>query len=290
MGYWGSVILARSPAPLDTVEAITSRDAGLENPEEYDGGWRAAETIGSSINITAPQMLFQLVEQTGAPALTGYVMDSDCVDLCGYGRQSGLWRACLARTAMADFYADQETDRFHDTFLHPNEAADRAAAWAREAGLDPDHAGLVELFARADDDLVGESEFDELRVLLGIRHPPVSPTQSQAVRTSSVERRLDQFLDAHVAPRLLAAGFARRERAFTVENNYEDLAAIAFYPFKPGFRVHAAMLHKGREFSPFPRGRIDLVMAIGQVSRAGNAHGKPPGLVTSGRFQKTVTA
>ncbi len=78
-----------------------------------------------------------LALETGAPALFGYVMNSECVVLEAAAPESGAWTTCLARSAMAGYVgAGREGLTLEDYFLDPGDAAERAVRWAAEAGFD----------------------------------------------------------------------------------------------------------------------------------------------------------
>ncbi|MEU1459933.1 hypothetical protein ABZ467_04420 [Streptomyces sp. NPDC005727] len=110
--------------------------------------------------------LVELVDVTGHPVLAGFVMDSDCVVLEGRTRDQETWRACLDRTAMSAYMA--EADQFvDDWFLSPEEAAERAVAWARAADLTPAPKAIVEVLSKRSDPFV-EDLFQELLDSLGI--------------------------------------------------------------------------------------------------------------------------
>ncbi len=96
-----------------------------------------------------------LAGQTGAPALFGYVMDSDCVVVEAAAPESGAWTTCLARTAMAGYLgAERDGLTLEDYFLEPRDAAERAVAWAAEAGCAASAGELAEVLA--DDPDAGE--------------------------------------------------------------------------------------------------------------------------------------
>ncbi len=64
----------------------------------------------------------------------------------GGGPESGAWTTCLVRAAMAGYLgAENEGLTLEDYFLDPRDAADRAVAWAAEAGRDANPRELVDL-------------------------------------------------------------------------------------------------------------------------------------------------
>jgi hypothetical protein len=62
--------------------------------------------------------------------------------------ESGAWTACLARTAMAGYLgAERDGLTLEDYFLEPRDAAERAVAWAAEAGCAANAAELARVLS-----------------------------------------------------------------------------------------------------------------------------------------------
>ncbi|HEY3717595.1 MAG TPA: hypothetical protein VGL39_23975 [Jatrophihabitantaceae bacterium] len=112
-------------------------------------------------------MLEDLVRETNAPALTGFVMDSDCVDVRALGATSGPWRTCVDRAAMSA-YLSEDGGNIDAQFLPAAGAAERAVAWAAEAGLPASSAGLELPFRDGHADPMAEDLFFELLDRLGV--------------------------------------------------------------------------------------------------------------------------
>ncbi|MFC7307334.1 hypothetical protein ACFQVC_24300 [Streptomyces monticola] len=131
MGFWGYYIVARSDRQLADLDALSGVREGLSLHERRPGGWQIWEAAVPEVGSMS-----KLAQDTGAPALFGFVMNSECVAVEAAGPESGAWNACLARDAMAGFLAgdDKEPD---DLFLPPRDAAERAVDWAQEAGCVP---------------------------------------------------------------------------------------------------------------------------------------------------------
>ncbi|NBE52694.1 hypothetical protein [Streptomyces boluensis] len=131
MGFWGYYVVGHGSRPLAELDALSGVRDGLALHERRADGWQIWETGVPDVGSMA-----KLAEDSGAPALFGFVMDSACVAVEAAGPVSGAWNACLARDAMAGFLAadGKEPD---DLFLPPQDAAERAAAWAEEAGRTP---------------------------------------------------------------------------------------------------------------------------------------------------------
>lgn len=167
MGFSGSFVLCRSEADFQTLRAVCSRDEGLVWSTELGDGWRVGQWAGSAFADDASEMLIDLIAETGAPALTGYVTDSDCVDVNGLGLSTPPWRACLGRTATAHYL--EEVDLALDqVFPDPSTSARHAVAWAHDAGLVPHEEGLGGLFAVEEPDVLADDMFFDLLTNLGV--------------------------------------------------------------------------------------------------------------------------
>ncbi|WP_327353899.1 hypothetical protein [Streptomyces sp. NBC_01304] len=128
MGFWGYYVVGRSARPLAELAALSGVRDGLTLHEQRADGWQIWEA-------TVPEVgsMTKVADETGAPALFGFVMDSDCVAVEAAGPESGAWNACLAREAMAG-YLGADGKEPDDLFLPPRDAAERAVGWAAEAG------------------------------------------------------------------------------------------------------------------------------------------------------------
>ncbi|MDX3645419.1 hypothetical protein [Streptomyces sp. MB09-02B] len=156
MGYWGYYVVGRSERPLAQLDALAGAEA-MTLCVTADDGWQiwayptgapGAEAAGESGDFGGTGdvgNMNALARETGAPALFGYVMDSDCVVVEASGPESGAWTTCLARRTMAAYLGDGEGLTVEDYFLEPGDAAERAVAWAAEAGRVAVERSLVEV-------------------------------------------------------------------------------------------------------------------------------------------------
>ncbi|WP_327343860.1 hypothetical protein [Streptomyces europaeiscabiei] len=142
MGYWGYYVVGRSGQPLAELDALDGAE-GLTLCATAADGWQVwayptgtpgAEATGDAGGADDVGNMNTLARETEAPALFGYVMGSDCVVVEAAGPESGAWTTCLARRAMAAYLGDGEGLTVEDYFLEPRDAAERAVAWAAEAG------------------------------------------------------------------------------------------------------------------------------------------------------------
>ncbi|MFE0910525.1 hypothetical protein [Streptomyces sp. NPDC058812] len=144
MGYWGYFVVGRAERPLAELDALpgaADMTLRLSTPD----GWQVWEFPGGDGDVGN---MNDLAGQTGAPALFGYVMDSDCVVVEAAAPESGAWTTCLARSAMAGYLgAEKEGLTLEDYFLEPRDAAERAVAWAAEAGRTASAGELAEVLS-----------------------------------------------------------------------------------------------------------------------------------------------
>jgi len=165
MGYWGYYVVARSEAPLAELDALARAKEAMELRAEAPGGWQVWEYPSGDGDIGSMNVL---AAETGAPALFGYVMDSDCVVVEAAAPESGAWTTCLARAAMAGYLgAGDEGLTLEDYFLEPPDAAERAVAWAEEAGYGVEAEPLVDVLS-AEPDPLAENLFFRLLDRLGV--------------------------------------------------------------------------------------------------------------------------
>ncbi|MFE2331199.1 hypothetical protein [Streptomyces coelicoflavus] len=144
MGYWGYFVVGRAERPLAELEALAGA-GDMTLRRSAPGGWQVWEFPGGDGDVGN---MNDLAGQTGAPALFGYVMDSDCVVLEAAAPDSGAWTTCLARTAMAGYLgAERDGLTLEDYFLEPRDAAERAVAWAAEAGCAASAGELAEVLS-----------------------------------------------------------------------------------------------------------------------------------------------
>jgi len=131
MGFWGYYVVGNGGRPLAELDALAPVRDGIALHEQRADGWQIWEASAPDVGSMG-----KLAQDSGAPALFGFVMDSACVAVEAAGPESGAWNACLAPEAMATFLATEGKEP-DDLFLPSQDAAERAAAWALEAGRTP---------------------------------------------------------------------------------------------------------------------------------------------------------
>jgi hypothetical protein len=163
MGYWGYYVVGRSERPLAELEALAGA-RGMVLRTAAPDGWQVWEYPSGDGDIGN---MNTLARETGAPALFGYVMDSDCVAVEAAAPDSGVWTACLARQAMAGYVGGEDELGVDDYFLEPADAAARAVSWAAEAGHAISAEPLLEVLT-ADPDPLAENLFFQFLDRLGV--------------------------------------------------------------------------------------------------------------------------
>jgi hypothetical protein len=148
MGYWGYFAVAESVSPLGDL-ACTRVIPGLTPNRRLSGDWQVWEHPAEP-DIEADDLALALAEETGKPALVGFVMDSDCVVIEAADSSNGAWTACLSPKAMAGYLAEGG-QQLEDWMLTPDQAATHAATWARLAGRVVETGPLAEVFQKEAD-------------------------------------------------------------------------------------------------------------------------------------------
>jgi hypothetical protein len=235
MGFWGSLVLCRPGGDLSEVHAIVSRDESVMEIARPGGDWRIGQCEDTALIEDAEAFLRDLVAESGAPAVLGYVLDSDCVDLVAMGAASGVWRSCLNREAMRAY---DEGYLLDESILRAEAAAERAAQWAAEADLQPNRPLLLSVFSRTGEILFAESLFFELVDALGVGSAsaaagpkPSRPRKRTAKRPSNP---LDAFVFDYAAELLGSAGFTKKGRTFRQYSDRGDVAVVQFHSYALG--------------------------------------------------------
>lgn len=130
MGYTGYAVLARSEKRLDELPCIDDLLVTVSD-NEFADGWRLG-FLGPCDDVSSESLVAELVEQTNAPAIAIFVVDSDF----GFG-------ACASPVgAAAGFYLDEETclgevGDMDEVEPLNGDALPVLMAWAAEAGFAP---------------------------------------------------------------------------------------------------------------------------------------------------------
>lgn len=164
MGYWGYFVVGRGQRPLVELDALSDAE-GMTLRAEASDGWQVWEYPSGDGEVGS---MNALARETGAPALFGYIMDSRSAVVEAAAPESGAWTTCLARAAMAGYVgASDEGLTLEDYFLEPLDAAERAVAWAAEAGREVNAESVVDVLT-AEADPLAENLFFRLLDRLGV--------------------------------------------------------------------------------------------------------------------------
>jgi hypothetical protein len=180
VGFWGSFVVCRAATPLFELNTVAERSEGIDWHQECPGGWQVGQYQGPELAEDSQPLLIELAVETGAPTLTGFVLDSDAVAVEGYSPGHGHWLACLAREAMRS-YSEQDGEDFDAVFPSAEAATAAATRWAADAGLRPDPREVQRVFCVDRADPLAEELFLSLLAGLGVGSPtsgaPTAPPE-----------------------------------------------------------------------------------------------------------------
>ncbi|MET8152374.1 hypothetical protein ACIBSW_01800 [Actinoplanes sp. NPDC049668] len=128
--------------------------AEVLHEREFGAGWWSVQLDGDS-----PGALKGLVAATGAPAVSAFVLDSDCAEVEGLSPAGVSWRTYLHRDT-AEGYGAPALEQSDE------EITRQALAWSAEAGLAADPGALRDAFEATN--VFAEETLDELLAALGI--------------------------------------------------------------------------------------------------------------------------
>ncbi|KUJ69857.1 hypothetical protein ACZ90_08695 [Streptomyces albus subsp. albus] len=138
MGYWGWIVVAKGDESLAAHPAVAA--FGGEVLAEYAmGEWREIWLDEGSAEHSSPEVS-GLVAATGAPALAIYVADEDCAVMDAAAPSGAEWTGVFAEERAREYQALPAGYRRAD-------AVAGALAWAAEAGLMADRAGVERALA-----------------------------------------------------------------------------------------------------------------------------------------------
>src|SRR5215468_3240853 len=121
MGYSGRIVVARSEHRLAGSEALGS--VGVLHDKDLGGGWQSIQLDGE-----LPAAARTLVAQTGAPAVTAFILDSDVADVSALAPSGLGWRTYLHEDSALEMGAPPLGTPLE-------EVVRQALAWSAEAGL-----------------------------------------------------------------------------------------------------------------------------------------------------------
>ena len=129
MGFTGSFIVAQASRPLTELAAMRASDC-MPLWWARDGGWQ----ILQACPVTDPDS--SIIDETRASVLVAHVVDSDFVTIQAASPDGLSWQCALSPEMARDYGLPGEW------IGDSAEVGERAAAWARGAGLQPDPVAL----------------------------------------------------------------------------------------------------------------------------------------------------
>ncbi|GAA0405225.1 hypothetical protein [Streptomyces luteireticuli] len=194
MHFWGYLLLARPGRSLPESPALRTNRHHLLPTASFDDGWQLWHHPHQPELGDLDALVRALADETGAPALAAYVMESDCAVVSGAGPGGAPWSACLGRRALAGYMADTGL-ALDELFPDPRAAAAHCSAWAAAAGHTADPDGLAAVLAAEPEPRV-ENLFEDLLAHLGIeagaedgRRPVPLPPTGEAPAAAHCEPR-----------------------------------------------------------------------------------------------------
>jgi hypothetical protein len=168
MGFWVSFVLVRGQRSVLEWPALAEYEDSLGHEEQH-GPWLLARFEGGDLEGHGEALIPDLAQESGAPALMGFVLDSDAVELDACSASGGYWRACLVRNVMRGYCEDDDSD--FGVYLLPSAAVAAAASWAKDAGLTSQLPALETVFAVEEAEMFeAENVFFDLLRALGLVH------------------------------------------------------------------------------------------------------------------------
>ncbi|MFJ2739177.1 hypothetical protein ACIO3O_05870 [Streptomyces sp. NPDC087440] len=166
MGFWGYFVVGKNAGPLSELDALAEVRQDLALYDERVGGWQVWERPSEPEVGDMGALARGVCRDTGAPALFAFVMGSDCVVIEAASPEGGSWFACLGREAMAE-YLKADGLLLEDLFLSAEDAAEKAVAWAAEAGKTVELEPLTTVL-KAEADPLAEELFGYFLDVLGL--------------------------------------------------------------------------------------------------------------------------
>ncbi|GAA2914005.1 hypothetical protein GCM10020221_07110 [Streptomyces thioluteus] len=197
MRFWGYLLLARRDRALPESPVLRPSRHHLLPTASFGDGWQLwHHPHQPELGPHQPELgdldalVRALADETGAPALAAYVMESDCAVVSGAGPGGAPWSACLGRRALAGYMADTGL-ALDELFPDPRAAAAHCSAWAAAAGHTADPAELAAVLTAEPEPRV-ENLFEDLLAHLGIdggRRPGPPPPTGEAPAATRCEPR-----------------------------------------------------------------------------------------------------
>lgn len=217
MGYWGSIVIARTDGSLAGLEVLRRFGHQHRWARQLGDGWQLVETTGWDDPPELAAATGALAAATEGPALAAYVSDGDCAHLCGTAPTGAAWSAHMPDVTQpcgAYLHRPVPAGRGLDEVL-----AD-LAGWAAAAGLSP--------------------RPDRLRQIVGYEHPQPNGGADVLTDYLSADDQVFELVEALGFERISATlpyAFAIEERPFLLITGPMGLGEMA--RSRAAFRDHA---------------------------------------------------
>ncbi|MFD7022603.1 hypothetical protein [Promicromonospora sukumoe] len=187
MGFTGHLVVARSDGPLPKVSLLESiaedhpPDVIVDQAWLTTAGWQQVHVEAGYWDEEHPTALADLVRETGAPACSAWVLDSDCAIVTGLAPGGRPWRTALHLDTVLHYAEDDPEAVFCPDGMDPEEfvrrldahiphAAANVIAWAIAAGFPAVDPARIEDLLRTRSDFVEET-FDDVLAAFGFPTP-----------------------------------------------------------------------------------------------------------------------
>lgn len=187
MGFTGHLVVARSDSPLEETPVLASvareheSELVVEQAWLTTTGWQQVHVEAGYWDEDRPTALADLVRETGAPACSAWVLDSDCAIVTGLAPGGRPWRTALHLDTVRAYAEDDPEAVFCPDGMDPDEfvrrlgthlphAAADIVAWATAAGFPAVDVGRIEELLRATSVFVEET-FDGVLAEFGFPTP-----------------------------------------------------------------------------------------------------------------------
>lgn len=171
MGFWGTFVVCHTRDSLETIAALAQFSEDLEECWRCADSWTIARYAGDRLTGASAELIADLVAQTQAPALLGFVMDSDAVIVEASSKEHGYWRSGLGRAALANFAAENGQDLSDWGLADDRTATQYGLAWAAVAGCKADEGALAQAWHQEGDPFI-EPVFFRFLTSLGLQVEP----------------------------------------------------------------------------------------------------------------------
>lgn len=173
MGEFATYVGARTRRPVESIGSLGELTEGAVSSQEF-GAWVSSVVMEEELYLEADTVLAELREETGAGAMVGQLIDSDCLWVAAVAADGVRFQCCLARGATRDYLEEDDLD-IDSEFLDPAAGVVALSRWSEGAGLEADTGTLAELLGFEEFPNEGGPDYwSQLLIALGLsaEHAP----------------------------------------------------------------------------------------------------------------------